>query len=112
MNQRNREQQIDDTSAQSFPASDPPSSTSTHAGAPQREGKRWVANAIGDLRRDEQHAYAVITSCGGVDKEQRRGLSHVEAMMLAERLRRDGEVAIVMHVVGDRSYEVDRYPAR
>ena len=33
-----REEDIDEASAQSFPASDPPSSTTVHAGSPSRPG--------------------------------------------------------------------------
>ncbi len=69
-------------------------------------------NPVVDLWRDEEHAYAVVTADRGLETLRRSGLSHVEAMMLAEALWQDGKVAGVMHVVGDRSYEVDRYPAR
>jgi hypothetical protein len=61
---------------------------------------------------DEDHAYAVVTTDGAVQRPERRGLSHADAMLVAERLRSDGHVAIVMHVLGGKSYEVDRYPAR
>jgi hypothetical protein len=61
---------------------------------------------------NEQQAYAVFTAHGALETLNRAGLSHVGAMRLAEQLRRDGKVAVVMHVVGARSYEVDRYPAR
>jgi hypothetical protein len=70
----------------------------------------------GDLWHDEEHAYAVVTARGGRGLERpersRSGLSHVEAMTLAEELQREGEVVTVMHVIGSKSYEVDRYPAR
>jgi hypothetical protein len=33
---RKREEDLDETSTQSFPASDPPSSTAVHAGPPRR----------------------------------------------------------------------------
>jgi hypothetical protein len=61
---------------------------------------------------NKEQAYAVFTAHGALETLNRGGLSHVAAMRLAEELRRDGKVAIVMHVVRDRSYEVDRYPAR
>ncbi|HTQ41984.1 MAG TPA: hypothetical protein VMI75_04440 [Polyangiaceae bacterium] len=56
--------------------------------------------------------YSVVTARGEIETLRRSDMSHVEAMILAEELRRDGAVAIVMHVIGDRSYEVDRYPVR
>jgi hypothetical protein len=56
--------------------------------------------------------YSVVTTHGGIETLRRSGMSHVEAMILAEELRRDGAVAVVMHVVGDKSYEVDCYPVR
>jgi hypothetical protein len=62
--------------------------------------------------RHQGRAYAVLTADGVTGRPEWMGLSHSEAMTLAEKLRRDGNVARVMHVVGDRSYEVDRYPAR
>jgi hypothetical protein len=68
--------------------------------------------ATGKLWRNEQRAYAVVTAGDAHGKPERSGLSHVEAMTLAEELQREGRVAVVMHVVGDQSYEVDRYPAR
>jgi hypothetical protein len=55
-------------------------------------------------------AFAVSTDDEG--KPGWSGLSHAAAMALAERLFREGKVARVMHQVGDRSVEVDRYPAR
>ena len=60
----------------------------------------------------EEHAYAVVTADGAIQRPERGGLSHAEAMRFADKLRRQGHVVIVMHVVGDKSYEVDRYPAR
>lgn len=65
-----------------------------------------------DLWVDEARAYAVVTVDGSVVTSARRGMSHANAMLRAEESGRNGKVAIVMHVVGDRSYEVDRYPAR
>ena len=64
------------------------------------------------LWRNEERAYAIVTADGAVERPERSGLSHAEAMSLADKLRRDGHVVVVMHVVGDKSYEVDRYPAR
>jgi hypothetical protein len=43
---------------------------------------------------------------------ERSGLSHAEAMVFAEQARREGKVASVMHMIGDKTYEVDRYPCR
>ena len=71
-----------------------------------------TSDKIGDLWRDEEHAYAVVCAHGATERPERRGLSHADAMKLAEELQREGGVATVMHVVGDRSYEVDRYPVR
>ena len=66
-------------------------------------GRLWLHDAI---------AYAVVTEEGSMANPWRSGLSHAAAMVIAEELRRAGRVAIVVHVVGDKSYEVDRYPAR
>jgi S-adenosylmethionine synthetase len=66
-------------------------------------GTRWL---------DEDHAYDVVSVRGHTEVAERKGLSHPDAMRLAESLRRDGKVAVVKHVVGDQSYEVDRYPLR
>ena len=61
---------------------------------------------------DEETAYAVVIAEGATTKLERRGLSHSEAMRLAETLRDGGQVAVVMHVIAGESHEVDRYPAR
>ena len=61
---------------------------------------------------DEAHAYTVTTVHGELGRPEQSGLSHVEAMRVAEGLWRGGEMAVVMHVIGDKRYEVDRYPAR
>ncbi len=72
-----------------------------------------VEAVTGDaLWADEAHAYAVVATRGALVTRRRGGLSHTEAMACADDLRRGGAVVSVMHVVGDRSYEVDRYPAR
>jgi hypothetical protein len=68
-----------------------------------------VRNEVRDLWRDKEHAYAVVTAKGATEKA---GLSHAEAMTLAEELRRYGKIAMVKHIIGDKSYEVDRYPSR
>ena len=60
----------------------------------------------------EQLEYAVDVVEGGVERRALRGASHAEAMTRAEGLQRDGKVARVIHLVGDASYEVDRYPPR
>ena len=66
-----------------------------------------------DVRRDGEGAYTVVTAdAGGVERPGRSGMAHGEAMMLAERLRHHAAVVRVMHVIGDKSYEVDRYPLR
>jgi len=57
-------------------------------------------------------AYAIVVVDGVGASTVRSGLSHVEGMMLAERLQREGKLIRVMHVVGSNSYEVDRYPPR
>ena len=66
-------------------------------------GELWLGRAKG---------YAVYSAQGTVDKPEHRGLSHVEAMRVAEGLARGGKRVTVRHVVGDKTYEVDRYPAR
>jgi len=73
-----------------------------------------TGNESRDLWHDEAHAYAVFTAQGAIEKSVRSGLSHAEAMTLAEQLLRDGKTkaATVKHVIGGKSYEVDRYPAR
>jgi hypothetical protein len=71
-----------------------------------------VEPTAGELYLNQESAYAVVTEAGETMTRQRSGMSHSEAMTLAEHLRRRGEVAIVMHVIGAKSYEVDRYPAR
>jgi hypothetical protein len=71
-----------------------------------------IGNEVRDLWRDKEHAYAVVTAHGATEKAEGNGLSHAEAMTLAEELRRDGKIAIVKHIIGDKSYEVDWYPAR
>jgi hypothetical protein len=68
-------------------------------------------NPDSDLREDTG-AFAVLTADGEPGRQEWRGLSHAAAMVLAERLFREGHVTRVMHQVGDRSVEVDRYPAR
>ncbi len=67
----------------------------------------------GGLWVNEERAYSVaIEADGAITKSARSGLSHVEAMVLAERLRRLGAVTAILRVIGEKSYEVDRYPAR
>jgi len=58
--------------------------------------------------------YSVVTRRGEGEARtlKRSGMSHGDAMILAEQLRRDGAIAIIVHVIGDKSYEVDHYPAR
>jgi hypothetical protein len=56
--------------------------------------------------------YAILFMDGAVEREGRNGLSHVEAMTEAEGLQRKGKTARIMHVLGAKSYEVDRYPPR
>jgi hypothetical protein len=60
----------------------------------------------------EERAYSVVTWRDAMAMPERGGLSHTQAMRLAEELRREGQVVSVMHVVGNRTYEVDRYPCR
>jgi hypothetical protein len=49
---------------------------------------------------------------GADERQGRSGLSHPEAMADAETFQRAGKTARVMHVLGSKSYEVDRYPPR
>src|SRR5258708_4869602 len=65
------------------------------------EEEAMTGNAIGDLWRNNEQAYAVVTAYGASERPERAGLSHAEAMTLAEELGRDGKVASVMHVIGD-----------
>jgi hypothetical protein len=72
-----------------------------------------ISDGIDDLWLDEERAYAVVTTTHGTsESSQRGGMSHVEAMVLAETLQRAGKVATVVHIVGGKSHEVDRYPPR
>jgi hypothetical protein len=71
-----------------------------------------AAKSMPDLWIDEGRAYSVVTAHDATERLRRAGLSHPDAMKFAEGLWRDGEVAVVMHVIGDKSYEVDRYPIR
>jgi hypothetical protein len=64
-----------------------------------------------DLRK-QGGAFAVSTEDDAPGMPGRSGLSHAAAMALAESLFREGKVTRVMHHVGDRIVEVDRYPAR
>jgi hypothetical protein len=57
--------------------------------------------------------YALLVCSAGLpERAGPGGLSHVKAMLEAERLQRAGNVVRIMRVIGDRSYEVDRYPPR
>jgi hypothetical protein len=56
--------------------------------------------------------YAILFMDGADERRGRSGLSHADAMSDAEELQRKGKTARVMHVLGSRSYEVDRYPPR
>jgi hypothetical protein len=58
------------------------------------------------------HGYSVISRQGAIEKTAGSGLSHAQAMVLAEGLRGRGKIVTIMHVIGEKSYEVDRYPAR
>ncbi len=56
--------------------------------------------------------YAIDLLEGALERPIRTGLSHPEAMAAAEKLQQSGKVVRIMHVVGDRRYEVDSYPPR
>jgi hypothetical protein len=56
--------------------------------------------------------YSVSRTEDAAERPLHRGLSHAQAMTVAERLHRAGGIAHVMHIVGATSYEVDRYPPR
>lgn len=71
-----------------------------------------IENEVGVARVQEEHAYAVVTRRHAMATSERSGLSHAEAMVFAEQARREGKVASVMHMIGDKTYEVDRYPCR
>jgi hypothetical protein len=64
------------------------------------------------MTMDSDHGYAIVVDDGVGESTVRSGLSHVEGMMLAEELQREGKLIRVMHVIGSNSYEVDRYPPR
>lgn len=64
---------------------------------------------VSPLPLHQEHEYAIGLADGSL---QWRGMSHAAAMVRAEALQRTGIVVSVMHVVGTRSYEVDRYPPR
>lgn len=70
-----------------------------------------IGNEFRDLWCDEEHAYAVVTVSGITEIAEGNGLSHAQAMTLAEELRRDGKSTTVRHIIGDKSYQVDWYPA-
>jgi len=73
--------------------------------------QRMLDNERGALWQGEARAYTVVTE-GTVTRPAHTGLSHPAAMKVADELRRGGQTATVVHVVGDKSYEVDRYPVR
>jgi hypothetical protein len=60
----------------------------------------------------DERAYAVVAAPGSKPRPDRTGLSHADAMTIAEKLWRDGEASSVVHVIGRKSYEVDQYPVR
>jgi hypothetical protein len=76
------------------------------------ERGKMTEKEIGSVWLHAERAYAVVTADGVMPRPGAAGLSHAQAMRLAEELRRKGHVATVLHVVGKKSYEVDRYPAR
>jgi hypothetical protein len=76
-----------------------------------RADQRMLDNERGALWQSEARAYTVVTE-GAATTPAHVGLSHPAAMRVADELRRGGRVATVVHVVGDQSYEVDRYPVR
>jgi hypothetical protein len=76
-----------------------------------RSNQRMLDNERGALWQTEGSGYSVVTE-GAVTTPAHTGLSHPAAMRVADELRRGGQVATVVHVVGDQSYEVDRYPVR
>ncbi len=57
----------------------------------------------------EELEYAIALTDGTLDQ---RGLSHSEAMNRAEALQKKGMSVFVMHIVGVKAHEVDRYPLR
>jgi lysylphosphatidylglycerol synthetase-like protein (DUF2156 family) len=59
-----------------------------------------------------ERAYAVVTACWPKATLERSELSHTEAMRLAVGIREEGATVSVLHVIGDKSFEVDRYPPR
>jgi hypothetical protein len=66
----------------------------------------------GSNLREHSGAFSVSTADETLGRPGWSGLSHAAAMVLAETLFRAGKVTRVMHQVGARSVEVDRYPAR
>jgi hypothetical protein len=64
------------------------------------------------VRLDEEHAYSIVIGHRAVERPEWTGLSRAGAMKRAETLRGGGYAIRVMHVIGDKSYEVDSYPVR
>jgi hypothetical protein len=68
--------------------------------------------SAGPRAAQQPPGYAVLFMDGADERQGRSGLSHPEAMADAESFQRAGKTARVMHVLGTKSYEVDRYPPR
>jgi hypothetical protein len=67
------------------------------------------AAALRPLLREDSYS---VTTESAESIGDLSGLSHADAMKAAESLRGAGRIVRVMHVIGDKTYEVDRYPAR
>jgi hypothetical protein len=81
-------------------------------GSPVALSAALVSSSEDYGQRSAGSSYSVVTDEGAPSKAEWSGLTHADAMKLAEKLRGQGMIACVMHVVGTRGYEVDRYPAR
>jgi len=77
-----------------------------------RVGVRAAPDLSAAERAAQPPGYAVLFMDGANERQGRSGLSHPEAMADAETFQRAGKTARVMHVLGAKSYEVDRYPPR
>jgi hypothetical protein len=65
-----------------------------------------------ELHGPIEAAYDIDVVLGSTRTTHKSGISHAEAMRLAEELQRQGKSVRIMHVLPTGRYEVDRYPLR